>query len=116
MENNFLAFDLGASSGRAILGILDNGKLELKEVHRFKNEMTCIHGSYYWNIFSLFNELKEGLRKCISDYNVQPSSIGVDTWGVDYSLLNSQGQLIGLPFAYRDHRTDRAMDDLFKIL
>jgi len=115
-KNNFLAFDLGASSGRAILGIFENGKLELKEVHRFKNEMTLIHGSFYWNIYSLFDELKEGLRKCISDFHTQPQSFGVDTWGVDYSLINNQGQLVGLPFAYRDHRTDNAMDDFFRIL
>jgi len=115
-KNYFLAFDLGASTGRSILGTIENGKLELKELHRFKNEMTLIHGSYYWNIFSLFDELKEGLRKCVSGHNVNPGSFGVDTWGVDYSLVNSHGQLVGLPFAYRDHRTDRAMEDFFRIL
>lgn len=111
----FLAFDLGASSGRAILGILENKKLELKEIHRFRNRMTRIHGSYYWNIYSLFDELKTGLKKCISDYKIQPDSIGIDTWGVDYSLVSRSGQLIGLPFAYRDHRTDNAMDGFFRI-
>lgn len=115
-NNRFLAFDLGASSGRAILGILENGKLELKEIHRFQNQMTRIHGSYYWNIYSLFEELKTGLKKCISEYSIQPDSIGIDTWGVDYSLVSKSGQLIGLPFAYRDHRTDNAIEDFFKIL
>lgn len=113
-KNYFLAFDLGASSGRAILGILSNGNLELKEVHRFKNQMSLIHGSYFWNIFNLFDELKTGLKKCISEFGIQPESIGVDTWGVDYALVNAEGQLAGLPFAYRDHRTDNAMDDFFK--
>ncbi len=112
--NHFLAFDLGASSGRAILGKLYDGKLELTEIHRFKNQMSLIHGKYFWNIFNLFDELKTGLKKCINEYNVQPESIGIDTWGVDYSLVTSEGQLIGLPFAYRDHRTDNAMDDFFK--
>jgi rhamnulokinase len=115
-KNHFLAFDLGASSGRAILGILENDKLELKEIHRFKNQMTRIHGNYYWNIYSLFDELKTGLKKCISKYKIQPDSIGVDTWGVDYSLISKSGQLIGLPFAYRDHRTDTAIEDFFKVL
>ncbi len=114
--NHFLAFDLGASSGRAILGKLSNGKLELTEIHRFKNQMSLIHGKYFWNIFNLFDELKTGLKKCVADYNIQPDSIGIDTWGVDYSLVTEEGQLIGLPFAYRDHRTDNAMEDFFKIM
>jgi rhamnulokinase len=114
--NYFLAFDLGASSGRAILGKLSKGKLELNEVHRFKNQMSLIHGKYFWNIFNLFEELKTGLKKCLNEYDIQPDSIGIDTWGVDYSLVTSEGQLIGLPFAYRDHRTDSAMDDFFKIM
>ncbi len=115
-KSSYLAFDLGASSGRAILGVLENGKLELTEVHRFKNQMTLIHGSYFWNIFSLFEELKTGLKKCISEYKTQPDSIGIDTWGVDYSLVTSEGHLVGLPFAYRDHRTDNSMDEFFRLL
>jgi len=115
-KSNFLAFDIGASSGRAILGILENGKLELVEVHRFKNQMTKINGSYFWNIFNLFDELKTGLKKCISDFNIQPVSIGIDTWGVDYSLVTNEGHLVGLPFAYRDHRTDNSMEEFFQIL
>jgi rhamnulokinase len=114
--NYFLAFDLGASSGRAILGKLSDGKLELEEVHRFKNQMSLIHGNHYWNVFNLFDELKTGLKKCLTEHNIQPDSIGVDTWGVDYSLVTGEGQLIGLPFAYRDHRTDSAMEDFFKIM
>lgn len=113
---NFLAFDLGASSGRALLGILENEKLELVEIHRFKNQMTQLHGSYFWNIYNLFDNLKAGLKRCISEFNVQPDSIGIDTWGVDYSLITKEGHLAGLPFAYRDHRTDNSMEDFFKVL
>ena len=113
---HFLAFDLGASSGRAILGTLENGRLNLSEIHRFKNQMVRIHGSYYWNIYSLFEALKTGLKKCIVEHKIQPDSIGIDTWGVDYSLVSESGQLVGLPFAYRDHRTDNAMEQFFKIL
>lgn len=112
----FLAFDLGASSGRAILGTLENGSLKLTEIHRFKNQMTRIHNSFYWNIFSLFDELKTGLKKCITEFGVQPDSIGIDTWGVDYALVNGKGRLAGLPFAYRDHRTDDSMEQFFRHL
>lgn len=115
-KNHFLAFDLGASSGRALLGTLENGKLELTEIHRFKNQMTEVQGSFFWNIFSLFDELKTGLKKCISEYDIQPDSIGIDTWGVDYALVTPDGYIVGLPFAYRDHRTDTAMDDFFRIM
>jgi rhamnulokinase len=111
-----LAFDLGASSGRAMLGTLEEDKLTLTEVHRFQNRMLQIHGSFHWNIFSLFEEIKTGLKKCIAEFGIQPDSIGIDTWGVDYSLLNAEGQVIGLPYAYRDHRTDKAMEAFFKLL
>lgn len=113
-KKHFLAFDLGASSGRAILGILEHGKLKLTELHRFKNQMTRIHNAYYWNIFSLFDELKTGLKKCITELGVQPDSVGIDTWGVDYALVNHSGRLTGLPFAYRDHRTDNSMEQFFQ--
>ncbi len=86
-EHHFLAFDLGASSGRAILGTIENFSLKLTEIHRFKNQMSYIQGSYFWNIFSLFDELKTGLKKCISEHQIQPESIGIDTWGVDYASL-----------------------------
>lgn len=115
-RNYFLAFDLGASSGRAILGILSNGKLELKEIHRFVNQMQCINGHYFWNIFSLFNELKTGLKKCVREYGIQPESIGVDTWGVDFVHLNREGMILSLPFAYRDSRTNTSMNDLFQVV
>jgi rhamnulokinase len=113
---NFLAFDLGASSGRAILGTISDDKLSLKEIHRFDNQMVRINGSFYWNIFSLFGELKTGLRKCIRDFGVQPESVGVDTWGVDIALLDRNGMIAGLPYAYRDPRTDTAMEEVFKII
>ncbi len=115
-KKHFLAFDLGASSGRAMLGTLEGDKLHLDEVHRFKNQMTRLHGHDYWNIFHLFEELKTGLKKCISDFGVEPLSFGIDTWGVDYALVSETGQLAGLPYAYRDHRTDDAMEEFFRIL
>jgi len=115
-KQHFLAFDIGASSGRAILGTLANDKLELNEVHRFINQMQLINGHYFWNIFSLFNELKAGLKKCIREFGVQPESIGIDTWGVDFVHLNKEGLILSLPFAYRDSRTNTSMEDLFQVI
>jgi len=115
-EKYFLGFDLGASSGRAILGTLTDGKLELTEIHRFGNQMQLINGHYFWNIFSLFNELKTGLRKCIKEFGIQPESIGIDTWGVDFVHLNKEGLILSLPFAYRDSRTNTSMEDLFEVI
>ncbi len=112
----FLGFDLGASSGRAMLGTLEDNKLKLTEIHRFVNQMQLINGHYFWNIFSLFNELKTGLKKCIKEHGIQPESIGIDTWGVDFVHLNKEGLILSLPFAYRDSRTNTSMNDLFQIV
>jgi len=113
---NFLAFDLGASSGRAMLGTILNGKLKLTEIHRFDNRMVEIDNHFYWNIFSIFDELKTGLKKCIRDFGIQPDSIAIDTWGVDFAFVDKDGMIASLPFAYRDHRTDTAMEDFYKII
>jgi rhamnulokinase len=114
--NHFLAFDLGASSGRAILGTLKNRKISLKEVHRFENSMLHIHGNFHWNVFSLFEELKNGLTKCCTKLKVCPETLGVDTWGVDFGLLDTAGKLIGIPYAYRDNRNISAMEEVFRII
>ncbi|HJX71926.1 MAG TPA: rhamnulokinase family protein [Bacteroidales bacterium] len=114
--NHFLAFDLGASSGRAILGTLKNRKISLKEVHRFENGMLHIHGNFHWNVFSLFEELKNGLSKCCTELKVCPETLGVDTWGVDFGLLDSAGKLIGIPYAYRDNRNISAMEEVYRII
>jgi len=115
-KNYFLAFDLGASSGRAMLGILENGRLKLKEIYRFENRMQQINGHFFWNIFSLFQELKNGLKKCVCDNGIQPKSIAVDTWGVDFVHLDEKGMILSLPYAYRDSRTDGMIEELSKIV
>ena len=97
-----LAFDFGASSGRAILGSLENGKLVLEEVHRFDNEPVGINDGFYWDLPRLFHEVKQGIRK-VKD--VEFESIGVDTWGVDYVLVGKNGKLLSNPYNYRDERT-----------
>lgn len=102
----YLAFDLGASSGRAILGRFDGSRLTLEEKHRFANGPVDLNGRLYWNILGLFHELKTGLAKCGGD----AVSFGIDTWGVDYGIVNAQNALTGLPVHYRDSRTDGMME------
>jgi rhamnulokinase len=115
MKHEFMAFDLGASSGRAISGILDNGILTLEEIHRFPNQMMNIHGSSYWNIMALYEHLLASM-KLAAEQGKQPESVAVDTWGVDFALLDKKGKLLGMPYAYRDHRTDTAMEEVFRII
>jgi rhamnulokinase len=107
-----LAFDLGAQSGRAILGELTNNTLSLREIHRFPTGITEINGHLYWDIFRIFAEIIKALKICSGICT--PDSIGVDTWGVDFGLLSESGELLGLPFSYRDARTQGAMDAFFK--
>ena len=116
ISNQYLAFDIGASSGRAILGTLDGCRVTMEEVHRFPNEMIFRDGHYYWDIQQLFEELKKGLMLCVKKHNVIPVSIGIDTWGVDFGFLDGNGDPIGNPFAYRDSITEEAMDQVFKVM
>ena len=116
MENkSFLAFDLGATSGRSILGTLDNGKLQIKELTRFPNNIIQIGEHYIWNIYSLFQHLKEGMIAAkLEDFNI--TSIGIDTWGVDFAFIGKDGSLMGAPYAYRDPHTVGMPKKLFKII
>jgi sugar (pentulose or hexulose) kinase len=109
---NFLAFDLGAESGRALLGKLDGGKLTLEEKHRFANPMGRMNGHLHWNLLAQWEELKTGLRKTAAG-GVKLDGIGVDTWGVDFGLLDEEGDVLGFPYMYRDSRTDGMMEELF---
>jgi len=113
---SFLAFDLGASSGRAILGTLQDGKISLRELHRFPNEMMELQGHLHWNIGQLYQELKQGMKACASGAEPKPESLALDTWGVDFGLLSSDGNLLGLPYAYRDARTQNAPEQFFALI
>jgi rhamnulokinase len=113
---NLLGFDLGAESGRAILGKFDGNRLVLEEMHRFYNNPVRIKGSLYWDILRLFYEMKQGLLKTVLEYGDDISSIGVDTWGVDYGLLDKNGNLLGNPYHYRDSRTDGVFEKAFAIV
>lgn len=107
-----LAIDLGASNGRAILGILKDGELTLQEVHRFCNDPVMVNGNLYWDILRLFQEIKQGILNCVRQGHQDISSIAVDTWGVDFGLLDSKGNLLGNPYHYRDKRTNGMMEIL----
>ncbi|WP_367873469.1 rhamnulokinase family protein [Luteolibacter sp. Populi] len=100
----FLAIDLGAGSGRVIAGIAREGKLELEEMHRFDNPGTDLPGGSHWNIVGLFRDILEGLRRGVKKYGSEIVSIGIDTWAVDFGLLDRHGRLLGMPHQYRDPR------------
>ncbi|PID56777.1 rhamnulokinase [candidate division KSB3 bacterium] len=108
----FLAYDLGASSGRAIVGTLENKKLRIEELHRFSNGPTTLMGSMYWDILKLFDEMRVALGLYARKYGAELHGIGFDTWGVDFGLLDKNGLLICNPFHYRDHRTDGMVEEL----
>jgi rhamnulokinase len=113
---HFLAFDLGAESGRAVLGTLNGRKLAIHEVRRFPNTPRSLAGHIHWNVFALFDEMKAAMRDAAAAIGCRPSSLGVDTWGVDFGLLAKDGSLLGLPFCYRDDRNAGAMEDYFKLV
>ena len=112
----YLAVDLGASSGRVLAGLFENGKLELKEMHRFWNGAVEKEDGLHWDIDQLFTEIKIGLKNGFAAYGSAVQAIGVDTWGVDYGLLDANGTLINTPFQYRDARTDGMMEKVFSII
>ena len=98
-----LAFDFGASSGRAIIGSCENGRIGLTEVHRFSNDPVELNGTFYWDVLRLFHEIKQGILKAKAAGGFD--SIGIDTWGVDFGLLDKNGNLLQNPVHYRDART-----------
>ena len=109
MDAHFLAFDLGAESGRAMSGRLRSGVLDLAEVCRFPNEPVREHGSLHWDILHLWTDMQRALERLEGDVRGL-DSIGVDTWGCDYGLLGERGELLGNPYHYRDARTDGVME------
>lgn len=112
-----LAIDLGASSGRGIVGKFDGEKITLEENHRFTNDPVNIHGALYWDTLKLFTEIKQAIAACALSDNKDIKSISIDTWGVDFGLLDGEGQLLGNPYNYRDPRlTHELMEELFRII
>ena len=114
MSKRVLAFDFGASSGRAIIGSYENGKITLDEVHRFLNEPVSVGGTVYWDVLRLFHEIKQGILKAKQAGGFD--SIGIDKWGVDFGLIDKDGKLIENPVHYRDERNRGMIEEAEKYM
>ena len=109
-----LAFDFGASSGRAIMGTYENNKITLEEVHRFDNDPVIVNNTFYWDVFRLYFEIKQGMNKAknVADFE----SVGIDTWGVDNGFITKDGDLLGNLYHYRDQRTQGIPEEMEPII
>ena len=112
-KSTFLAIDLGATSGRAIVGTIQNNQLELKEINRFPNPIIDINGRSYWNLFHLYNEILKSI-KIISKDKTPVLSMGIDTWGVDFAIFGKDGEPLRMPYSYRDSHTHNAPEKFFE--
>ncbi|MBP3274959.1 MAG: rhamnulokinase [Butyrivibrio sp.] len=113
MNRYYLAIDIGASSGRHIIGWVQDGKMLLKEIHRFENRQRSENGHLVWDMDNLWNGIIDGLKACKKE-NMIPETVGIDTWGVDYVLLDKDGNMVGDAVAYRDSRTADMDKELIK--
>lgn len=111
---NLLAFDLGAESGRSILGQFDGHKIKLSEISRFINQPIPLPDGLHWDILNLWTEIRRGIGLAVKETGGSLSGIGIDTWGVDFGLLDRNGALLGNPYHYRDGRTDGMMEAVFQ--
>ncbi|WP_302613073.1 rhamnulokinase [uncultured Mitsuokella sp.] len=111
----YLAVDIGASSGRHILGWMDKGKIRMEEIYRFENKLEKRNGHLCWDLDHLFHEVVEGMRKC-KELDRIPASVGIDTWGVDFVLLDANGNVLGNTVAYRDGRTKGMDEEVYKVI
>lgn len=116
MKKGYIAFDLGASSGRLMLGTQTEHGVALEEVHRFTNDPVIIGDTMYWDVPRLFYEMKEGLKKVAKRKDILIQSIGIDSWGVDGAWIDETGKMIQLPIHYRDHRTEKVMEEVDSII
>jgi rhamnulokinase len=110
---NFLAFDLGAESGRAILGQFDGRRIQLSDVHRFPNGPVYLPDGMHWDVLRLWTEIKQGMALIAREHGGGLAGIGLDTWGVDFGLLDRDGALVSNPYHYRDGRTDGMLEEAF---
>ncbi|WP_019119864.1 rhamnulokinase [Brevibacillus massiliensis] len=113
---NVLAFDLGASSGRAVAGRVDGNRLAFWEIHRFENSPVRVGERLYWDVLRLFHEMKQGLLKARQTGFSELHSVGIDTWGVDFGLIGAHGELLGNPYHYRDSLIDGKLEEVCAIL
>jgi rhamnulokinase len=110
--HRFLAFDLGAESGRAVVGTLQDGQLALEEVSRFPNEPVPVHNTLYWDVLALHNNILKGMTEYAGRYGDSVDGVGIDTWGVDFGLLSKCGELLQNPVHYRDRRTQAMLGEV----
>jgi len=115
MQKTIVAIDLGATSGRVVLGRLGAGRLRIEALHRFENRIVERCGRFYWDIQALYDEILRGLR-IAGDRGERVDSIGIDTWGVDFACFDAEGRLLDLPRAYRDPYTDGAPEEFFRTI
>src|SRR5690625_1269615 len=115
MTNCSLAVDIGASGGTVVAGYLENNKMKLDEIHRFENKMIKKNGHFCWDIETLFSEIKKGIYQS-KKQGLHPESIGIDTWAVDFVLLDENDELLTDAVAYCDPRTDGMMEEDFSII
>lgn len=111
----YLAIDFGGGSGRVLAGTLRDGRLEMKVLHRFANRQVRLGNHVYWDFPALFEDMKDGLKKAAA-LGLHVSGIGIDTWGVDFGLIDAKGELVGNPVCYRDSRTDGMPERLFETI
>ncbi len=109
-----LSFDFGASSGRAMLATFEGDKINMEEIHRFSNDTVIANGTMYWDILRLFFEIKAGITKAVAKGGFD--ALGIDTWGVDFGLINKRGKLVSNPVHYRDGRTEGIWDEVYRIV
>jgi len=114
--SHYLAFDLGAESGRAMLGTLDGGRLEIEELHRFANTPVRVFDALYWDTLRLWHEIQRGLAVAGRERKLPLDGIGIDTWGVDFALLGADGALADNPRHYRDARTEGMLEKVFEVV
>lgn len=110
--HRFLAFDLGAESGRAVVGTLQDGHLSLEEISRFPNEPVQVHNTLYWDVLALHNNVLKGLGGYAGRYGDSVEGVGIDTWAMDFGLLDREGKLLQNPVHYRDHRTEGVVEEI----
>ncbi|MHC4659458.1 MAG: FGGY family carbohydrate kinase, partial [Planctomycetota bacterium] len=112
----YIAVDLGAESGRVMLGSVSGDKLNLEEIHRFDNRPVEEGGSLHWDFNRLLSEVKAGITKAVKKADNEVCGIGIDSWGVDFGLIDDGGRLIENPYYYRDSRTDGMMEKAFELM
>ena len=115
-DKKFIGFDLGAESGRCVVALLNDNKITLHEVHRFNTHSIKYENGFHWDILAIYKEIIAGLINAQKVYGCVFDGIGIDTWAVDYVLIDSDGRIIGYPYHYRDDRTDGMMEEAFRIV